>query len=204
MQPWRTKHGSVFAYPEFLPAKLTQSQWITDRSSEFIARHAGKIPFYLYCSFVAPHMPCVPTQEYLDRVPLSCMPEVLPTPRMNEIPPALARAISGSYPLARLSPAQWRSIRHYYIAYVAMIDDLIGKLLRRLEESGIADMTHVIFTSDHGDVLGDHGMWDKMGWHYDSCIRVPLIISGPNIRAGNCDALVSNLDEQLGFFPNKG
>ena len=77
---------------------------------------------------------------------------------------------------------------------IAMVDDGIGRVLKTLEESGLADDTIVIFTTDHGDMFGDHGMMLKGAMHYDGCIHVPLLIKAPGKEAGVSQSLVGSLD----------
>ena len=66
-----------------------------------------------------------------------------------------------------------------YHAAVALIDQQIGRVLDCLDESGLAEDTIVVFTSDHGDMIGDHGIWAKGPFFYEACARVPLIIRRP-------------------------
>lgn len=82
---------------------------------------------------------------------------------------------------------------------IAMIDDAVGEVLDALDRLGLADDTIVVFTSDHGDVFGDHGIMLKATFHYEGCTRVPLVISRPGDadagRAGRrSSSLVSSLD----------
>jgi len=80
-----------------------------------------------------------------------------------------------------LSPAQIRRARRAYYAMISYCDDVLGRLLNALEASGIADNTIVVVTSDHGDMLGERGLWYKMNF-YERAMRVPLILAGPGIR----------------------
>lgn len=94
----------------------------------------------------------------------------------------------------KLSPRQVRDARRAYYAMISYCDDLLGRLLRALEIAGIADDTIVIATSDHGDMLGERGLWYKMNF-YERAIRVPLIFAGPGIRRGQrIGPAVSQLD----------
>jgi choline-sulfatase len=81
-----------------------------------------------------------------------------------------------------LSAAQVRRARHAYYAMVSYCDDVLGRLLQALAVSGIADDTIVIVTSDHGDMLGERGLWYKMTFH-ERAVRVPLLFAGPGIKA---------------------
>jgi choline-sulfatase len=81
-----------------------------------------------------------------------------------------------------ISAAQVRRARRAYYAMISYCDDVLGRLLRALEVSAIADNTVVIVTSDHGDMLGERGLWYKMTF-YERAVRVPLIFAGPGIRS---------------------
>ncbi len=188
--PWRDKHGvNPSAYPEILPTELSQTSWICERSCNFIVRHKEESdPLFLYCSFVAPHMPCVPPREYLDRIPESIIPDPIVEPEIY--PEPIARRKNLKHALANYMPEEWRKVRRYYFAYVLQIDDAVGKIMDLIDE----DNTYVLFSSDHGDMLGDHGLWDKGAWHYDACVRVPMFLAGPGINAGIRNDLVNNLD----------
>jgi choline-sulfatase len=80
-----------------------------------------------------------------------------------------------------ISPAQIRRARRAYYAMISYCDDVLGRLLHALEVNGIADSTIVIVTSDHGDMLGERGLWYKMTF-YERAMRVPLLFAGPGIK----------------------
>ena len=83
---------------------------------------------------------------------------------------------------------------HGYYAAISYVDERVGEVLRRLEDTGLADDTVVIFTSDHGEMLGERGLWYKMSF-FDGSARVPLIVRGPGVaRAAGWPARVSQLD----------
>jgi arylsulfatase A-like enzyme len=77
---------------------------------------------------------------------------------------------------------------------ISMVDEGVGRILGRLTKLGLADETVVVFTADHGDMFGDHGMMLKGGMHYEGCVRVPLLISAPGRRPGVSDALAGSVD----------
>ena len=100
---------------------------------------------------------------------------------------------------ARVNPfspteAEYREMAARAYGMVSMVDAGIGRVLKTLEQSGLADQTIVIFTSDHGDMFGDHAMMLKGAMHYDGCTHVPLLIKTPGRAAGQSDALVSSID----------
>lgn len=92
-----------------------------------------------------------------------------------------------------ISAAQIRRARRAYYAMISYCDDVLGRLLQALEISGIADNTIVIVTSDHGDMLGERGLWYKMTF-YERAVRVPLMFAGPGIKRRRVTEAVSHLD----------
>jgi choline-sulfatase len=92
-----------------------------------------------------------------------------------------------------LTPQEISTARRGYLAAVSELDQRVGDLLGVLDGTGLAGETIVLFTSDHGEMLGERGLWYKMSF-LDGSARVPLIASGPGIRAGTIEAPVSHLD----------
>jgi choline-sulfatase len=153
-------------------------RWLTEEG-----RRETK-PWALFVSFVYPHMPLVAPREYVDRYP----PDSLPLPvqwRPEDWArhPALdlKRAMSGmDEPFDE--PTIRRAIAAYY-GMVTLLDDHVGQVLRALEASGQADTTLVVYSTDHGEQLGDHGQWWKSTM-YEGSAGVPLILAGPGVPAG--------------------
>jgi choline-sulfatase len=77
-----------------------------------------------------------------------------------------------------MTEAHLRAARHAYYGSVAFVDDQVGRLLQALEEVGLAEDTIVLMTADHGDMLGERGLWYKMSWYENAC-RIPLIVAAP-------------------------
>ena len=77
---------------------------------------------------------------------------------------------------------------------IAMIDDAVGDILKKLEDSGLADNTIIVFTADHGDFLGDHGLMLKGPAHFEGVTRVPFIWSEPGAKSRETDTLASTVD----------
>lgn len=181
------------AWPCIVPEEATQTRWIGDLASDGIRRLPA--PFYLYASFVAPHDPYDPPARLLGHVDASRIPAPIPPAWQNDpLAPALFRNCAGLQGLAGLCPDEWITMRRYYLASVAFIDEQVGRILRAIEDRGLKETTTVLFTADHGDLLGDHGLPYKGAWHYDACIRVPLIAWGAGVRAGVCSAPVETMD----------
>ena len=181
-----------------LPTRLHNSVWTADRSIEFLRRHDPSRPFFLAIGFQDPHHPLALPRDFTDRVDEKAVP--LPDNDEGELadkPPFFNEAHCGlleqsrergefcvagqgkGHDYRRVTPEAARLSCAYYYGMVRLIDQQMGRILSCLEEAGLADNTLVIFTSDHGELLGDHGIWLKGPFHYEPLIRVPLICAGP-------------------------
>ena len=193
-QVWRTR----------VPVELYPSSYITRRTVEFLGRRAREPerPWLAFCSYPDPHHPFTPPGRYFDMYD----PEKIPLPATFEDPHAASvphlrrmRATRGIAQRAALAPfaptaEQFREMAAAEYGMLALIDDGVGAVLDALERSGQRDRTFVIFTSDHGDAFGDHGLMLKGGMHYQGLIRVPLAIAGPGIEPAVSHSLASSLD----------
>lgn len=150
-------------------------------------------PFFLVVGFITPHYPLVAPPEYLahfkDRVP----PPDVPAGYLDSLP-LNYKHLRNDRKLEHVPPETVKLAREAYYARVEWADDQIGQVLSALAASGCASNTVVVYTSDHGENLGEHGLWWK-NCLYDSGARVPLIVSWParwkggQVRAGACGAL---------------
>lgn len=152
-----------------------------------LARRRGETaeqPWLLCVSYTQPHDPYVSTHEYWDRYEGIdfAMPEEPPTGHDTHRADIWTNSFHG---LDHVKPTQhdtYRARRGYY-AMTSYIDDKVGELIRELERLGQADNTLIVFTSDHGDQVGEHGMWHKRTVREWSA-RVPLIVAGPRVAQG--------------------
>ncbi|HVZ45649.1 MAG TPA: choline-sulfatase [Ramlibacter sp.] len=148
-----------------------------------LARDDDRRPFFLCASFTHPHPPYHIPPEYLERY----SPEDINLPLVGDMPMAerdkLSQWVQYSHGLdkAGATDEQIRRARHAYYAMVSYIDDKVGRLLETLERAGFDDDTIVVFTSDHGDMLGERGMWFKRVF-FDWSAKVPLIVFDPRVR----------------------
>ncbi|NQV44061.1 MAG: sulfatase-like hydrolase/transferase, partial [Rhodospirillales bacterium] len=132
-----------------------------------------------------PHDPYATRQRYWDRYDHDTieMPRVPKMPR-EDLDPHSQRIFDGiAGDEFDVTEDDIRTARHAYLGNVSYIDDQVGRLLAALDETGLRDTTMVIFTGDHGDMLGERGLWYKMSFLEPSA-RVPLIMAGPGIRPG--------------------
>lgn len=151
-------------------------------------------PFFIATGFVRPHYPMVAPPQYFDRYPWQSM--VLPTipdGDLQDIPTrGRSRSNSASVGLDRYPDNQRRMWSGYYAA-VTFMDAQLGRILDTLEAQQLLESTLIIFTSDHGYHLGDHGFWQKSNLH-EQVTRVPLLISGPGISPGRSRSITQLVD----------
>jgi arylsulfatase A-like enzyme len=130
---------------------------------------------------LAPHDAYLPHTDYLKRYKAEDIPVPASFKDTFEGKPGLHRRESESW--GEISEDDYRQGRAHYYASVEQLDAQVGRILETLDKSGQADNTLVVFTSDHGDMVGAHRMWIK-GWiPYEECYRVPLIVRWPKTIA---------------------
>ncbi len=166
-----------------------------------IARKNDDQPFFLTVSFTHPHNPYTTTQEYWDRYSHDeiNMPSV-PFIPFEERDPWSQRY----YHLIRqdehdVTDEMIRTARHAYYGMISYVDDKVGELLNTLENTGLAENTIVVFSSDHGDMLGERGMWYKFN-PFEWSTRIPMIISAPNGAKGRVENKGVSLVDLLPTF----
>ena len=178
----------------YIPAPLHQTTWCAEMAADFIReKRSGPWLFSLNC--FDPHPPLDPPQQYVDRFDVDSLPGPLFRESDLDAQRRLAAVNFQSKPVppekfnAKLDQAK-------YWAQIELIDENVGRLLDLLEETGQRENTIVIFASDHGESLGDHGLRRKGCRFYEGLVRVPLIISWPGrFRQGlRSDALVELTD----------
>ncbi len=216
---WRAKHypDTPFdgdpAYPAVpseqchvsrLPVEAHASTWVADRAIAYLNDAAkGGQPFYLNVSFPDPHHPFSPPLPWgpmFDDAPI-------PLPHRvegeNESKPGPWRLGMTGYPFSKggdakyypkLTDRELHLIRARTYAMVSLIDHSVGRVTAALRELGLTGNTIVVFTSDHGDFLGDHWFLYKGEIPARALLHVPLIVSDPRAARGAVDEVVSNID----------
>jgi choline-sulfatase len=153
-------------------------------------------PFLLCVSFTNPHDPWEIRPEYWSRYSDVPLPAVGPIPRSDADPHSLRlRDMAGIDDVA-VTDDQLRRARHGYFAAISYVDDLIGSVLGALDSTGLRDDTIVVFTADHGELLGERGLWYKMAF-FEPAARVPLVVQAP----GQAPRQVTEPVSQLGLGP---
>lgn len=189
-----------------MPADLHPCAFIAERSIEFMknAKENGK-PFFTVASFQDPHAPFNPIESLAEKY----KPEdvVMPTGGRDDLatrPEHYLKHFRGEWDRGRginknhpdgLSEAVTRERIAKTYAMIDLIDQNVGKMVDFLEREGLRDDTIIVFTSDHGELLGDFGLWAKGPFFYDCLINTALLISCPSmVGPAVSDALVSDLD----------
>jgi len=198
----RAYDGWGQVYQTALPEELYPTSYVSGRAEAFLERTAADgRPFFLQCSYPDPHHPFTPPGRFYDMYD----PASLPLPptfddaherSMPHLKRMAAHRGRQGVPIQPFAPTaeQLREATAKEYGMISMIDEGIGRVLATLERLDLARRTVVVFTSDHGDMFGDHGLLLKAGMHYEGCIRVPLLIAAPGRHAAVCRSLVGSLD----------
>jgi len=211
---WLQKKGAHFqwrAHPlsEYVqigpPAELHQTTWCAEKACEFIeARAEDGTPWLFSVNMFDPHhafdAPETCLNRYLDRLDEIPLPNYVEG-ELEDKPPYQrcdhqgAYGAHAGYVYDEMSELDHRLVRASYWAMCDLIDNQVGRMLETLDQTGQLENTIVIYTSDHGEMLGDHGIYLKGPFFYEPAIRVPLIISWPGvIPARHSAALVELVD----------
>ncbi len=173
-------------------AAFAARRWLFDYARDKAQGQAS--PFALVTSFMHPHDPYVARPEWWNLYADEDigLPDFVPKPENQD---AHSRRIQDGIgaDAVDVTDEDIRRSRRAYLANVSYIDDKVGQLLRTLNEIGEMDNTIVIFTSDHGDMLGERGLWYKMTF-FEHSARVPLIMAGPGIARGTAANACSLVD----------
>ena len=168
-----------------IPMECHFTHWASEKTIDFIRNSNKDKPFFCMMSVVDPHDPYSDYPlEMLKMVDKENIPK--PNYKIGEShkkPTGIIRAHEHSYlgNFHNYTEKQIMQMRLGYYASIAFMDREVGKVLHVLEEEGLRDNTIVIFTSDHGDMLGDHELLAKGAFFYEPCVKVPLLIRFPDI-----------------------
>ena len=145
-----------------------------------LARGKDKRPFFLQVSFTHPHDPYLCTPDYWNRYDhdLIPMPSVREFAESDRDPHSLRLLEQSGMLRARISQSDVRNARRAYYGSVSYIDDHVGRLLGALDAAGFSKNTVIVFASDHGEMLGERGMWLKKNF-FEPSLRIPLIVHAP-------------------------
>jgi choline-sulfatase len=167
-------------------------RWLIDRGRD--RAHGSEAPFCMVASFIHPHDPYVAQPEWWDLYDDDDvdMPEfTLSSEDQDPFSRRVMDGIEASY--VTLTDEEVRRARRAYLANVSFFDSQVGKIVKTLKDIGELDNTIVIVTADHGDMLGERGLWYKMNF-FEYSARVPLIMTGPGVAKGRAPNACSLLD----------
>ena len=193
----RTKVRGVAIDPRY-----TQTAWCAEEAIAFLREKKPLGPWLMSVNIVQPHHPFEPTEEYLSRYSADKLPAPIYSVGELETKPIYQRIDhQGAYGGTNISftaetSAEHRETTAAYYGMIEQIDTAVGQMLDALDETGQTDNTIVIFMSDHGEMLGDHGIYLKGPYFYDCLTRVPLIVRWPEHfkRGLRVDTLVELVD----------
>ncbi|MHC4623822.1 MAG: sulfatase-like hydrolase/transferase [Planctomycetota bacterium] len=177
------KRGISSRFKAFHPGDrsgiLRRDRAVTAASTEFLKnRKATDKPFFLFAGYVAPHFPLIVPEQYWEpykgKVPMPVIPE-----GHLESQPRNYKHLRIAFNVEDAPPDIVRKGRELYYGLTQWLDEEIGKVLKTLADSEVADNTIVIYTTDHGENIGEHGLWWK-NCVYEHAARVPLIVSWPH------------------------
>ena len=197
---WVTRRGgdldTMRASEDRVPPEYHQTTWASECAIDFIRqRQEASQPWLLNLNVYDPHPPFIPPREYAEQFD----PNRMPGPYFRDSDLRQQKKLAPLDFQDELKTPQehdaWRVQANYY-AMIKLIDDQLARILDVLEQTGQRDDTVVLFTSDHGESLGDHGLMFKGCRFYEGLVRVPLIFNWPKrFQQGlRCDALVELLD----------
>ena len=176
-----------FAYP----IEDFETEWITDRSIGYLRQRAQSTePFFLFASYLKPHSPSVEPKPYFNLYNPATIP-VVPLPKDAKEIRAKAKGRARRKHID--DEHMQRVMTALYYGAITHIDTELARLFAELTRLGLAKNTVVIFTSDHGNMLGDRGLWFK-DFMYEGSAHVPLIIKTPNAKPREQQQIIENID----------
>lgn len=198
---WSRQHRKVFTFPG--PAEWHPDSWVGRKSVEHIESCDPATPQFLWASFSGPHFPFDPPAEYLDRVDLArvgvglrCEGEFDDPGRIHHQNFHGPRSRIESGICKDYDDAYWQALRRNYFANVALIDDQAGAIVRAAR-ARLGDNLLIVFTADHGEMLGNHRLWGKHACGYEDVLNVPFIFCPPASAASAAIAPPRVCDEKV-------
>lgn len=184
-QRWAMAHGASpngwIGRPSHLDETQTHSFWCVSQAIEFIEKRDPELPFFLYISFIDPHPPLTPPGFYYDRY----VGQDLPQPVIGDWVTSSEKPRRGQDPEGpetrddlALDEAAIHYFRAAYYGLINHVDDQVGRVLQYLRDSRLLEETFILFTSDHGEMLGDHRMIAKSNG-FEGSANIPFLARAP-------------------------
>lgn len=197
---FRSMHGIrhlLYMLPQqsYIPIKHHGSTWVADKTIEIIKENNGTRPFMIWTSFIQPHPPFDVPKEWANLYSDVELPE-----SYESITPISALAEENKHIADYPNEDYLIRAKKLYCSAISFVDDNIGRIINYLEEINQIDNTLIIFTSDHGEMLGDNGTFQKF-LPYDGSCKIPFIVRYPKyINAGTIDDRMIDLNDILPTF----
>ena len=187
------------AVPSDLPEDCHLDAYVGMKSIEYLEGLDTSDPFFLWVGFYGPHHPYVPSGRFARMYnPNDVPPFRRAEDDIAKKPPEYALYFKADHHkyrgFDRASDATFRKMKAAYYGMVSQIDWQVGLIMDALDQKGVADETIVVFLSDHGEFLGDHGIPAKAPFLLDCMLQVPCFIAVPGHAGNTCDALVESVD----------
>lgn len=185
-----------FAKPSPLPLEDYYDTYVGRHGTEWLKNYNGNKPWFCHVSFGGPHEPWDAPEPYASMYKPEDMPPALPDVHEHGERPRGEYDKRYAMPQIHCSAEQAKGIRANYAGSVTLIDEWIGTLINTVKARGEWENTIVLFTSDHGELNGDHGFVNKRNF-FRGAVNIPLIIRTPETASGGgrvSDALVSLID----------
>ncbi len=185
---FRTSEAGVTEIPE----SQMQEHIVAEEGLSFVREHLHRNPtkpWFLCLSFSRPHFPLTAPKRHFERYWPTGVTQPYVPPCGDAYHHPMSLKMRHVFKADEISHDEMMKARAGYFACVDYLDEIIGDILVRMENAGQLKDTIIIYTSDHGEMGGEHGVWWKHGW-YEACTRVPLIISLPEQRYGSMPAKV--------------
>jgi len=201
--PPQDNYASLGCYKSNMPLEAHASTWVADRAIEYLNAHDDSAPFYMNVSFPDPHHPFCAPAPYNTMFDDVDFPDAHAVDDENDTKPKPYRDAMTGRPFPtdgdarffpEMTPAARQAIVRQTHGMLTLIDDSIGRVLQALEAKGLAENTIVVFTSDHGDFLGDHHLLFKGQIPCRSLLNIPLIIVDPDAVGGVVNEACGNVD----------
>jgi choline-sulfatase len=186
-----------------IPETQLQDQITANESLAWIREHEaikGDAPWLLVAGFSRPHFPLTAPARWLDYYAKRGVSEPKIPAGGDAYDHPMSAGMREGFMADQVDADECMSARRAYFACVSYLDEIIGDLLLRLEADGSLENTIVVYTTDHGEMAGEHGVWWKNGW-YEGCTRVPLVISTPEGRKNGAASVCSTPVGLTDIFP---
>jgi arylsulfatase A-like enzyme len=166
-----------------IPAEQSRPAWLTDRALDLIDRFAedNDHPFFLRLDFHGPHMPMVIPEPYASMYDPRSIEQFPNFDDDLNNKPAVQKIKRQHWKTEEMSWEEWQPLLAKYYGEISLLDHQVGRVQQKLDQLGLDENTMVIYTTDHGDTMGAHKIWNKDYTMYDEIYRVPFIVKWPEV-----------------------